>query len=176
MKTKCPPNKYWIAAAFAAAVLGVVPGCGYYSTKSRTAKDVKSVAVPFFENDTSEPNLEVMITERIIENLVLDNTLKVKDEAYADAVLTGVVIEFINRPFSFDTELNAQQYSVVIKVKATLFDRRKNINIWADKVIGGDGNYFVEAVDEPTHTFEGAVNESVREITERILNMTVQDW
>ena len=151
-------------------------GCGYYSTSSRTAKDIKSVAVPFFENNTSEPNLEVTITELIIDNLVLDNTLKVKDEEYADAVLTGEVVEFYNRPFSFDTELNAQEYLVVIKVKATLFDRRKNIAIWKDAIISGDGNYFVEAIGDPAQTFEGAVAQSVREITERILNMTVQEW
>jgi outer membrane lipopolysaccharide assembly protein LptE/RlpB len=163
------------AVAIGAALL-LASGCGYYSTRSRTAKDIKSVAVPFFENDTSEPNLEVTITEQIIENLVLDNTLKVKDEAYADAVLNGKIIEFFNKPFSFDTELNAQEYLVVIKVQATLFDRRKNVAIWSDKIISGDGNYFVESVGEQAQTFDGAVSESIREITERILTMTVQDW
>jgi outer membrane lipopolysaccharide assembly protein LptE/RlpB len=175
MKTKFPRNNAAITIAVAVVVF-TAGACGYYSTKSRTAKDIKSVAVPFFENNTSEPNLEVTITERIIENLVLDNTLKVKDEAYADAVLTGVVVEFFNRPFSFDTELNAQEYHIVISVRATLFDRRKNVKIWTDKIISGDGNYFVDAVGEPTQTFDGAVSESIREITERILNMTVQDW
>jgi outer membrane lipopolysaccharide assembly protein LptE/RlpB len=159
-----------------AACLTAAIGCGYYSTNSRTAKDIKSVAVPFFENQTSEPNLEVTMTEKIIDNLILDNTLKVKDEQYADAVLTGQIIEFFNKPFSFDTELNAQEYHVVIKVKATLFDRRKNVAIWSDKLISGDGNYFVDAVGAPAQTFEGAVDESIKEITERILSMTVQDW
>lgn len=175
MKTKFRRNNAAFAAVFVATML-TLGGCGYYSTTSRTAKDIKSVAVPFFENDTSEPNLEVTITEQIIDNLVLDNTLKVKDEEYADAVLIGVVVEFFNRPFSFDTELNAQEYHVIIKVKATLFDRRKNLPIWENKIISGDGNYFVDAVGDPAQTFDGAVIESVREITERILNMTVQDW
>lgn len=175
MKTKSTRNSTAFGVWVAAAVL-TAGGCGYYSTTSRTAKDIKTIAVPFFENQTSEPNLEVTITKQIIDNLVLDNTLKVKDEAYADAVLTGTVIEFFNRPFSFDTELNAQEYHVVIKVKATLFDRRKNISIWQEQIISGDGNYFVEAVDEPAQTFDGAVEESIREITERILNMTVQEW
>ncbi len=175
MKTKFRQNSTAIIAAIAAATL-TVGGCGYYSTKSRTAKDIKSVAVPFFENNTSEPDLEVTITQKIIDNLILDNTLKVKDEEYADAVLTGKIVEFFNRPFSFDTELNAQEYHVIIKVQATLFDRRKNVAIWSDKIISGDGNYFVDAVGEPAQTFDGAVDESIREITERILSMTVQDW
>jgi len=166
-----------IAVAAGAILIAIAAsGCGYYSTKSRTAKDIKSVAVPFFVNETSEPNLEITITERVINNLVLDNTLQVTDEAYADAVLTGTIVEFFNRPFSFDRELNAQEYHVIVKVKASLFDRRKNLPIWTDKLISGDGNYFVDAVGDPSQTFDGAVEESVREITERILNLTVQDW
>jgi outer membrane lipopolysaccharide assembly protein LptE/RlpB len=153
-----------------------VGACGYYSTSSRTAKDIKSVAVPFFVNLTTEPDLEITVTERLINNLVADNTLKVTDEEYADAVLTGEIVEFINVPFSFDNELDAQEYNVVIKVKVSLFNRRKNEPIWSDMIISGDGSYFVDAVDSVAQTFDGAVVESIREITERILNLTVQDW
>lgn len=151
-------------------------GCGYYGTTSRTAKDIKSVAVPFFDNQTTQPNLEIIVTENVINNLVADNTLKVTDEDYADAILEGEIIEFIDRPFSFNNELNAEEYHVVIKVKLSLFNRRLNEPIWEDRIISGDGSYFVDVADENVQTFDGAVEESVKEITERILNITVQDW
>lgn len=153
-----------------------VGGCGYYSTTSRTAKDIKSVAVPFFVNETSQPDLEITVTEQLINNLVAENILKVTDEEYADAVLNGAIIEFVNVPFSFDNELDAQEYNVVIKVKISLFNRRKNEPVWSDMIISGDGSYYVDAVDTEAQTFDGAVEESIREITERILNLTVQDW
>jgi len=166
-----------IVRAIAVTTLALaLAGCGYYGTSSRTAKDIKSVAVPFFENETSEPNLEIRVTELVINNLVADNTLKVTDEEFADAVLTGQIIEFINRPFAFNQDLNATEYSIVVKVKATLFNRRKNEPIWTDQIFSGDGTYFVDAVDEPANTFEGAVSESIKEITDRILNVTVQSW
>lgn len=149
-------------------------GCGY-STSSRTAKDIKSIAVPFFANQTSEPALEITVTESIIQNLVEDNTLKVVDEDDADAVLRGEIVEFENRPFSFNAELRAEEYHVVIKVKAELFNRRLDEEVWKERTFKGDGSYFLDVPDTDT-TFDDAVEEAIKEITEQILNLTVQDW
>lgn len=164
---------FFVLAISAASLMAA---CGYYSTSTRTAKDINSIAVPFFENQTAEPDLEITVTEKLINNLIADNTLSVTDESFADAVLNGEIVEFINIPFSFNNELNAEEYNVVIKVKVSLFNRRKNEPIWSDMIVSGDGSYYVDAVDDLAQTFDGAVAESVREITERILNLTVQDW
>ena len=63
----------------------------------------------------------------------------------------------------------------MIKVVATLFNRRTNEPIWADRTFQGDGSYFIVQVGVG-RTFNDAIDESLREITERILNLTVQDW
>jgi len=149
-------------------------GCGY-STTSRTAKDIKSIHVPFFENKTTQPNLELSVTDSIIQNLVRDNTLKVVSEDAADAILDGQITEFHNRPFSFNQDLNAEEYIVVIKVVVSLFNRKTNEPIWQNRAIEGNGSYFVEQV-ESGRTFDDAVDESLQEITNQILNLTVQDW
>ena len=156
------------------ATLALLAGCGY-STTSRTAKDIKSIYVPFFENKTPEPNLEISVTERIIQNLIADNTLKVVPENAADATLDGEIVEFKNQPFSFNQDLNAEEYHVVVRVVVSLFNRRTNEPIWQKRAFVGDGSYFVEQVEDG-RTFDDAVEESIREITERILNLTVQDW
>ena len=152
-----------------------VSGCGFYSTSSRTAKDIKSVCVPFFENRTSEPNLEITVTERIIDNLVADNTLSVKDEVNADAVLEGKIVSFQNVPFSFNRDLNAEEYHVIVTVEATLYSRRLDQPIWEKQIIKGDGSYFLDT-DEEGFRYEDAIAVAIKEITDRILNLTVQDW
>ncbi|NIM19904.1 MAG: hypothetical protein GTO51_06620 [Candidatus Latescibacteria bacterium] len=149
-------------------------GC-WYSTTSRTAKGIKSIAVPFFTNKTTEPSLEISVTEKIIQNLVDDNTLKVMDEDDADAILEGDIVEFRNLPFSFNRDLNAEEYHVVVSVQVSLFNRRLNEPIWKDKRIQGDGSYFLE-VSEEGLSFEDALKEAIDEITDQILNLTVQDW
>lgn len=164
----------WLAFGLA-VLMCVAGGCGAYSTSSRTAKDIKSIAVPFFENRTPEPNLEIIITEGIIDQLVADNTLKVKDEDAADAVLEGAIVGFQNVPFSFNQDLNAEEYHVTITVNVTLYDRKLNENIWAGKVIRGNGSYFVDVPDQGG-TYESALSDALKEITDRILNLTVQDW
>jgi outer membrane lipopolysaccharide assembly protein LptE/RlpB len=163
------------SAAVVAAVIVALAGCGYYGTSSRTAKGIKSVAVPFFENRTSEPNLEIIVTERVIDNLVADNTLSVEDEAGADAVLEGAIVSFRNEPFSFNRELNAEEYHVVVSVEASLFNRSLNEPIWEKQTIRGDGSYFVDSSEEGRR-YEDALAEAIKEITDRILNLTVQDW
>jgi outer membrane lipopolysaccharide assembly protein LptE/RlpB len=152
----------------------ILSGCGY-STSSRTAKDIKTIAVPFFTNLTAEPNLEITVTEQIIDNLVEDNTLKVVREEQADALLEGRIIRFDNLPFSFNSELNAEEYHVTVTVQATLFNRRLNAPIWENKTFKGDGSYFLDAT-EAGFTFDSALDEALNKITDRILNLTVQDW
>lgn len=152
----------------------IVFGCAY-STTSRTAKGIESVAVPFFANQTTEPNLEISVTERIIENLVEDNTLSVVDEKRADAVLEGVILNFSNVPFSFNRDLNAEEYRVVITVELSLFNRKLNEPIWAKRTIRGDGSYFLDVTEEGFR-YDDALEEAIKEITDQILNLTVQDW
>lgn len=152
----------------------ILSGCGY-STSSRTAKDIKTIAVPFFTNMTAEPNLEITVTEQIIDNLVEDNTLKVVREEQADALLEGRIIRFDNLPFSFNSELNAEEYHVTVTVQATLFNRRLNAPIWENQIFKGDGSYFLDATEEG-FTFDSALDEALNKITDRILNLTVQDW
>ena len=162
------------AGVIVVVILCVVSvGCGAYKTTPKTAKDIKTIAVPFFVNKTTEPDLELTITERFIDNLITDNTLKVVDEDEADALLEGVIIHFENRPFSFDRELNAEEYHVVVTVRATLYNRRTNEPIWESKSFRGDGSYFLESSER---TYQVALDESIKEITDQILNITVQDW
>lgn len=163
------------SAALLLVLILPLAACGY-STSSRTAKGIKSIAVPFFENQTAEPALEITFTERVIQNLVDDNTLKVTDEDYADAILQGKIVDFQNRPFSFDADLNAEEYRVDIRVVATLTNRVLGEPIWENLTFSGQGSYFLDVAEEEGNTFEDAVDLAIKEITDEILNKTTQDW
>ena len=76
----------WIV--FWGALGALAMACGY-STTSRTAKDIRTIYVPFFENKTSEPNLEISVTERVIQNLVTDNTTALRADAKRSAEILG---------------------------------------------------------------------------------------
>jgi hypothetical protein len=108
-------------------------GCGY-GTNTRTAKDIKTIYVPFFENKTAEPNLEISVTERSSRTWSTTTRSRWCRRAGADAVLDGQIDDFKNQPFSFNQNLNAEEYHVVFTVVCTLFNRRTNEPIWKDRI------------------------------------------
>ncbi|HER43459.1 MAG TPA: hypothetical protein ENO08_03270 [Candidatus Eisenbacteria bacterium] len=154
--------------------LVILSGCGHYSTSGRTAGDIKRIAVPYLENETAEPEIEIEITQRIIEGLVKDNTLKVTGEEDADAVLEGSIVEYGNVPFTFSNELQADQYRLLVGLRVSLLDKKQNTYIWQDKIIKKHANYYLETTTE--QTYEKALEDIYRDIVEEILGATVQEW
>lgn len=151
--------------------------CGYYSTSGRTAGDIKKIAVPYFENETSEPDIEIEITQKIIDGLIKDITLKVVSEGEADAILEGKVIEYKNVPFTFSEntgEIQAEQYRLIIGLSVSLFNKKQNDYIWEAKKITAHGDYFLESTTD--QTYEKALENIYSDIVESILNSTVQEW
>jgi len=154
--------------------LVLLAACGHYGTSGRTAGDIKKIAIPYLENETTEPEIEIEITQRIIDGLVKDNTLKVTGEEDADAVLEGSVIQYSNVPFTFSNELQADQYRLLVGLRVSLLDKKQNIYIWQDKSIQKHANYYLETSTE--QTYEKALEDIYRDIVEEILGATVQEW
>ena len=155
-------------------LLSLLAACGRYSTSGRTAGDIKKIAIPYLENETAEPEIEIEITQRVIDGLIKDNTLKVTGEDDADAVLEGSITEYSNVPFTFSNELQADQYRLLVGLRVSLLDRKKNTYIWQDKNISKYANYYLETSTE--QTYEKALEDIYRDIVEEILGATVQEW
>ena len=171
-------NRNPISAASIVLVAALTMGsCAYYGTTSRTAGDIARISVPYFSNKTSEPDVEIEITDRIILGIAKDNTLEVVDETEADAILEGVVTKFRNTPFTFEqgaTQIQADQYRLMIEIQVSLFDPSNNSYIYEKKTIRAHGDYYLETtVDQ---NYENALNEVYQDLVEGILSATVQDW
>jgi hypothetical protein len=158
----------------AAAILAFAPACGYYSTKGRTAGDIRRIAVPNLANETAQPDIETVITENLRAGLIRDNTLKVVAEAEADAILEASVIEYTNLPYTFNTELQADQYRLAIVLLASLFNPKDNTYVWKDRRIEAHGDYYLETTTE--RNYDRALEEVYKDIVEGILNATTQEW
>lgn len=158
----------------AAAILAIAPACGSYSTKGRSAGDIKRIAIPNLANETAEPDIEIQITENLRAGLIKDNTLKVVAETEADAILEATVVEYRNLPYTFNTELQADQYRLVIALLASLFNPKDNTYLWKDRRIAAQSDYYLETQTE--RTYDRALEEVYKDIVEGILNATAQEW
>jgi hypothetical protein len=88
--------------------------------------DVKTIAVPIFQNLTREPAVEGLITRAVVEAFSTNGRLKVvpSSRGRRRARWRGLGYSVIS--IAFDQNSNVRQYRLVVSVNLQLRDRRKN--------------------------------------------------
>jgi len=154
-----------------------VAGCAYSTSSALLPTHLKTVAVPVFENGTTEYTLEQQVTDAVIARFVNDNHLKVVDERSADLLVKGRILGYRNAVFGFNTAVNAQEYRITIAVSVVLKDQVKNREIWNDGNLIRTSNYYV--VDVPGDSAKTELDgrkQAIDKIAEEILARTVEGW
>ncbi|OGW63369.1 MAG: hypothetical protein A2638_04330, partial [Nitrospirae bacterium RIFCSPHIGHO2_01_FULL_66_17] len=108
--------------ALAAMVLMTMAGtgCGYSAVSTPPVGEVRTVAVPLFDNRTFEPLLEARLTERVKARLVSTGPWRlVNRPGVADLVIVGTVTDFGVTAVSFDATHRALEQRVTITVEIT---------------------------------------------------------
>lgn len=157
------------------AAIATTAGCGVYSTSSGRIDDsIRRVSVPYLENLTSEPSIEVELTEDIISALQDDNTLRVVEASDAATEITGKVVRYNLREAFTTSELQVDEYQVQIMVELTMRVLATGETLFEKKRITGTGNF---AVDEAGGSAEqDARAEAAAEIVREVLAAVVEDW
>lgn len=151
--------------------------CGYTTSPALLPSHLKTVAIPVFENATTEYTLEQDITDAVIRRFVEDNHLKVVDEASATSVLKGRVTSYQNSVFGISTSDRAQEYRVTIGVEIVFKDNVKNREIWRDDALVKTANYYVQDVPGQTARTElDGRQEAIKKIADEILSRSIESW
>lgn len=151
-------------------------GCFKYSFTGSLPSHIQKVAVILFENNTSFSAVNQDLTNRVIDEFILDNSLQIVSESEADLVITGTVGSIVQRPaiLSKDAESReeVQQYQMVVNVKVKCEDIKNNKVLW-EKNLSEFGEM------EASGSIEGqnqAIQDAIEKITENILNNTLGYW
>lgn len=96
--------------------------CGYHlgSGPTVTPGNIKSVAVPVFENYTVEPELGAMLAGAMRKEITRRGMIALRPAGEAEAVLRGAAIEIEINPLSFDGKGFTTAYRVKLRVVVTL--------------------------------------------------------
>ncbi len=154
-------------------VLTSLQGCGYGLTPGRVKPGLQSVAVPYFENETTEPELEVSLTDAIIAGIVADRTLRLTDEQQADALILGKITYFKIQEVFFAENRQAQEYEVRVACEVSLVDRATGDIIVKPTTIRGKGDYFT---DEGPEGEDNARQQAADELVRAILALVIEEW
>ena len=152
--------------------------CAYSTSAALLPPHLKTVAIPVFENGTTEYSLPQEITDAVILRFVQDNHLKVVPERSASSVIRGKVVGYRNGVFGFSEQVRAQEYRVTITVSIVFKDLVKNREVWSEAALTKTSNYYVTPVpgDTTAHTEVDGRREAVLKIADEILARSVQGW
>jgi hypothetical protein len=158
------------------ALLGT-GSCGYTSSPALLPPHLKTVAIPVFENATTEYTLEQDLTNAVIDRFVKDNHLRVVDERSANGIIQGKLIGYKNSVFGFSSAERSQEYRVTITCSVVFKDLVKNRELWNEPNLVKSANYFV--VDVPGQTARTELDgrkEAIAKIADEILTRSVEGW
>jgi hypothetical protein len=162
--------------ALAVSLLGI-GSCGYTTSPALLPAHLKTVAIPVFENVTTEYTLEQDVTNAIIERFVKDNHLRVVDERSANAVIQGKLTGYKNAVFGFSAVNRVQEYRVTLTCSVVFKDLVKNREIWNEPELIKTANYFV--VDVPGDSARTELDgrkEAITKIADEILTRSGEGW
>jgi lipopolysaccharide assembly LptE-like protein len=163
--------------ALALSLLVVLGGCSYSPNPTSFPTHLKTIAVPVFQNRTTQPALEEEVTTAVVNRFIRGSKLRIVPESEADLIVTGAATGYKNAVFGFNATEKAQEYQVAVTVSVTVRDRVKNRELWKDDQLIRTSNYFVVQVgDQPPQTEDSGRANAIDKLADAILNRTVENW
>ena len=160
-----------------AALAVAAASCAYTTSTALLPSHLKTVAVPVFENGTTEYTLEQDVTDAIIARFVADNHLKVVDQGSAHAIVKGRITSYRNAVFGFSQTAQAQEYRVTLGISVTFKDQVKNRELWSEPDMVKTANYYV--VDTPGDSARTELDgrkRAIAKLAEEIVARSVEGW
>lgn len=152
-------------------------GCGFYHTTSRGRTLTGTLALPFLDNRTSQPDLEISATESLIEAVEDDGGLTLVDLGEEQYLLTGSVVRYSEAPFAINEEGGADEYKLTIVIELSFRDQQTGEDLWADRKFTGSESFFLEGSSAGAElTRERAEEKSLEQIVDAVLNAIFGEW
>jgi hypothetical protein len=142
---------------------------------------IKVIGIPAFENQTDQPEIEEIFTEKVVEEFASRGKYIVQpEETGADAVLIGRVTSFQLVPAVLEggetqeTANQAARYTIVVRAAVVFNDLVEDSEIWSDNSFAFRDEYDVgedsEAYfDQSTLTVDRLAEEFAKTLVSRIL-------
>ena len=101
----------------------LLPGCGYVVGQS-FSRDIKTVAVPIFENDTNRRGIEFQLTGAVQSEITKRTPYRLAKGLQADTRLTGRIVGFRKDVLGETRNDDPRELQLSLMVKVTWEDLR----------------------------------------------------
>jgi hypothetical protein len=164
---------------FAAAALALLSGCGYV-VGNGFGPEIRSVAVPIFQNDTYRRNIEIQLTEAIHKEIQNRTPFRLAKDGDADTRLTGRIVQ-VRKDVLGETRFDdPRELQMTIMVHVTWDDLRsgkilaeQQVPISPDMIPVTGQSEFAPEVGQSLAT---ATQDATTRLARKIVNMMEAPW
>jgi len=149
-----------------------VVGCTNKSGSIPT--NVSQIHVPTFQNSSSEPTLEEILTDDVIQEFLADGRVSLVSRAEAEAILLGTIKQYKHIPLMYNDQDIVQQYKVRIEISLALKDAKTGTILWRQPEIRRETRY--SDVQPPVETELNAQERVSEQLARDVLTSTVEGW
>ncbi len=148
--------------------------CAYSFTGASVPSHLKSIAIPTADDKSGsgEPGLRELLTDKLTQKFIDDNTLQVTNKNNADAVLNCVITSLNDAPAVVAAGENVTSRRITIAVQVTYTDLVEHKTIFS-KTFSNYGDY---RADGGMSARNSAIDDAVNNISDDILLDVVSGW
>lgn len=135
--------RMWVGV-FLFVIVFFLSNCGYKigNAPLEAPDGIKSIAVPVFDNYTTEPELGTILAEALKKEILRRGLVRVESMERADAIVRGAITEVKLEPLSFSGHGFTTAYRVRLKVSVKL--EKEGEIIWKTDELEKDEQFLVE--------------------------------
>lgn len=153
-------------------------GCAGYrlgDVKPHHLREIESIAVPMFRNQTYTPRVEALVSSSVIKQLQQDGTYRISTAENADAVLEGTVVAVSRRPVRSvrGNVLATREFNLAVTVTYRLRSKNGNVAV-GPASIAGTTSFFVGS--DVTTDERQALPLAAEDLAVRLVSQLSEGW
>lgn len=158
--------------------LVLISACGYHltGTQNTLPPHLKTVAIPVFDNTSSEPDIHRNMTNVIRQSFINDGRLKVVNKGKADLVMKGVLSYYTLQAVSFNSDDVAQEYYVSLGVDIHVRDMVKRKQLLKQNfTTKWDFRTSADVINSEAAR-QVALNDAYKELANRLVSIVIDQF
>jgi len=158
----------------------LISGCGY-TAGSLIPSHIDTIYIQTFKNKTSEPNIEIVVTNAIKDRFAWDGSLKIENKKDdADSMLQGEIIKYEKIPVAWGSNDEVEEYRLVLTVNLVYTDLVNDKVMWQEKKFKVDSEYYTTLKDQKFTSINldksALIDNAAEELAFEVVSRTVEGW
>ena len=156
-----------------------IAACGYHfaGQANNLPPEIRSLAIPIFENRSLEPRIENDFTNDLIFEFTRSKQLAIAEEKDADAILTGIIMQIGTETIAYTAKVASAEQRVYVRLNVQLRRSDNGAILWSDRSLYEKEEYIVAPEKAKTEANKRAAIKLIAErAAEKIHNRIFQGF